>query len=185
MLGNSFTLWNEMPARLATLSGAEVVVNGQNGFVLSKQLDSSNAIGAKTLTDLNGGDWDYVIIQEYSTRPITSYSTYLSSLRKLTTLARQTGATPIIYGTWAYDKDMNGKTAEGLAADKVMHRKLQTAFSNASKSTSTVVANVGAEFARLQFASKLYNADGKHASYYGSGICAQVINDTIKALQKR
>lgn len=185
MLGNSFTFWNDMPARLGKLANAEVQFNGQGGLVLSKQLDPSHAIGAKTLADLDGGDWDFVVIQEYSSTPVNNYTSYQNSLTKLVKLARQTGATPIIYGTWAYDRKQNGETASGLAADKKMHAKLQSAFSKASKATSVTVANVGAEFANRSFATNLYDSDGKHPSYYGSGVSASIICNTIKSLQSK
>ena len=167
-VGNSFTYYNDLKQMVSYLSGAETRAVTLSGAYLGWQ-SQKDAFRAA----LNSGKWDYVIIQEQSTYPLDNYNDYLNNLRQYVTSARSAGATPIIYGTWAYDHATNLN---------VKSNSLQNAFSRASQATNTVVANVTKAFADHGHAWNLYAGDDKHPSALGSKVAAQVISALIKAL---
>ena len=54
MLGNSFTAANDLPQRLARLTGAEVAAHTRGGARLAEQLNPQTELGARTLAALEG-----------------------------------------------------------------------------------------------------------------------------------
>lgn len=168
MVGNSFTFYNDLKHMVSYYTGAEVQNVTESAAYLGwpNQKDAFRAA-------LNSGKWDYVVIQEQSTYPLDNYSDYVYNLREYVNLARQAGATPIIYGTWAYDHSRNLN---------VMSNNLRNAFNSASNATGAVVANVTDAFANRGHAWNLYVADDKHPSALGSKVAAQVISALIKPL---
>ena len=69
MLGNSFTAANDLPQRLAQLTGAEVAAHTRGGARLAEQLNPKTKLGARTKAALEGEPWDFVILQEMSHGP--------------------------------------------------------------------------------------------------------------------
>ena len=55
MLGNSFTAANDLPQRLAQLTGAEVMAHTRGGARLAEQLNPKTKLGARTLGRSRGG----------------------------------------------------------------------------------------------------------------------------------
>lgn len=168
MIGNSFTHYNDLNYMVSYLTGAEVNAVTISGAYLGWDNQKNNFFNA-----LNSGSWDYVLIQEQSSYPLENLSDYVYNLREYCTAARNAGATPIIYGTWAYDHSRNLTS---------MSNSLQNAFATASYSTGTVVANVTKAFADRGHSWSLYAADDKHPSALGTKVAAQVIAALIKSL---
>lgn len=104
MLGNSLTFANDMPHMLAALTGAEVVHHTRGGARLSEQLNPATRLGAQTQAALAGEHWDYVVLQEMSHGPISSPKSFFSSVAQLCEQIRASGAAPVLYATWAYQK---------------------------------------------------------------------------------
>ena len=192
MIGNSFTYYNNnlLAATLGGLLNAEVSVRARSGSTLAEHLNRSTEIGAQTMAALNSYSWDYVIVQERSTDPLDTPNTYYSNLARIVKLAQDHGATPIIYGTWAFSGSGQENSRAGAGAiwrgisTTTMHNRLQSAFQTASSRNDISVANVGNAFANRSFARSLYSSDNKHPSEAGSRLAAQVISDTIKRLQR-
>ena len=105
MLGNSFTFYNDMPSMLAELTGAEVVHHTRGGARLAEQLNPETQMGAKTQEALEKGSWDYVVLQEMSNGPIIYRDSFMNSVASLCARIKSAGAVPILYATWAYQKD--------------------------------------------------------------------------------
>ena len=83
MLGNSFTAANDLPQRLAQLTGAEVMAHTRGGARLAEQLNPKTKLGAKTKAALEGEPWDFVILQEMSHGPISSPQSFFNSVERL------------------------------------------------------------------------------------------------------
>ena len=62
MLGNSFTFVNNMPDKLAQLTGAEVIHHTRGGARLAEQLNPETKMGGLTHAALQNEKWDYVIL---------------------------------------------------------------------------------------------------------------------------
>ena len=179
MLGNSFIFTNDMPQMLAELTGAEVVHHTRGGARLSEQLNPETQMGARTQTALREEHWDYVVLQEMSHGPITSPKSFFSSGEQLCKQIRENGAIPILYATWAYQKDGAELTAKGWDYDD-MARGLADAYRKAAENNHALLAEVGRRFYELSDAKNLYASDGVHPNEEGSRLAVEIIATVIQ-----
>lgn len=188
MIGNSFTFYNDLPTLLVQQrSGVEAVACTRSSSYLADHASTTDSLGKKTRAAITSGGFDYVVIQAQSTEPIDDYDTYLANLTTLVRLVRQSGATPIIFGTWAFTGGSNGTEQRYGATDvrslDKLNAELQSAFTHAANDAGVKaanggkavgIANVGAAFAKQKYAASLYQ-DNKHANKTGSTLAAQTI----------
>lgn len=179
MLGNSFTFTNNMPQMLAELTAAEVVHHTRGGARLSEQLNPNTRLGARTQAALSQEHWDYVVLQEMSHGPITSPKSFFSSAERLCGQIRENGAVPILYATWAYQKDGAELREKGWDYDQ-MARGLWEAYHKAARDNDALIADVGQRFYELSDTQDLYAADGAHPNEAGSRLAAQTIAAVIQ-----
>lgn len=183
MLGNSFTFVNNMPATLAELTGAEVVHYTRGGARLAEYLNPNTTMGAKTQEALQNEKWDYVILQEMSNGPITSKEKFLTNVGKLCSQIRENGAKPILYATWAYQK--NGKQLQKFGMDYAeMFRQMYESYHEAAEQNHCLIADVGEVFYQLSESQDLYAEDGCHPNKAGSRLAAEIIATVIMDNQK-
>ncbi len=178
MLGNSFTSSNDLPGLLAQLTGAQVIAHTRGGARLSEQLNSNTKLGAKTQAALTGESWEYVVLQEMSHGPLTSPKSFFASVKSLCALIRENGATPVLYATWAYQKDGAKLASKGWNYEE-MAQNLATAYRQASQENQTLLADVGGEFFRRADKQDLYAPDGVHPSELGTRIAAETLASVI------
>lgn len=184
MLGNSYTSANHLPLMLAEMAGAEVIAHTRGGARLAEQLNPATKLGNKTLKALHDEKWDYVILQEMSNGPITSKEKFLTNVSKLCGLIRKNGATPVLFATWAYEK--NGKQLKKFGMEyEDMICSMKETFREAAKRTSCLLADVTTAFEQQAETVKLYAPDGSHPSETGSKIAARTIAKVIWNDQKR
>ena len=145
MLGNSFTSANNLPRKLAELTGGEVVSHTRGGARLSEQLNPSTKLGSQTQAALRNKKWDYVVLQEMSHGSITAPKSFFSSVGQLCRQIRANGAVPILFATWAYQKSGAKLTAKGWDYDE-MARKLSEAYQKAARDNNALLADVGGRF---------------------------------------
>ena len=185
MLGNSLTYYNNMPSMLAELTGAEIVTHTRGGAHLKEHLDPDSKMGVSTQQALAEGHWDYVVLQEQSAEPIdTESGEYLDSVTRLSELAREAGATPIIYATWPYQEGADRYNKLNVSREE-MGKLLHDAFVNAASSTGALMADVETAFSQASAEDMLYSSDGVHPSSIGSRLAAEVIAKTIEEDQKK
>ena len=183
MLGNSFTFANDMPAMLAGLTGAEVIHHTRGGARLAEQLNPNTKNGAKTRDALMNEFWDYVILQEMSNGPVTSRNSFLQNAGRLCGRIREEGAEPILFATWAYQKDSQAMADMDMSYEE-MARGLYDAYHEAADMNHALVADVGMKFYELSETEDLYAADGQHPSEAGSRLAAETIAAVIRADQE-
>ena len=183
MLGNSFTFVNNMPATLAALTGAEVVHHTRGGARLAEHLNPNTTMGAKMQEALQNEKWDYVILQEMSNGSITSKEKFLTNVGKLCSQIRENGATPLLYATWAYQKD--GKQLQDFGMDYAeMFRQMYESYHEAAEQNHCLIADVGEVFYQLSESQDLYAEDGCHPNEAGSRLAAEIIATVIMDNQK-
>lgn len=180
MLGNSFTYFHDMPKMLAGILGEEVVSHTKGGAWLNEQLDESCEPGSLTMKALREEKWDYVVLQEQSKAPIFSKENFHESVRKLCALAREAGAKPILYATWAYREGSEKLAATGLSFDE-MSKGLYESYHEAAAENGTLIADVGKAFCALRGLAELYEPDDFHPSASGSILAAETIARVIEA----
>ena len=183
MLGNSFTSANNMPKMLAELTGAEGINHTRGGAGLSEQRTPNTRLGSQTEAVLQNEKWDYVVLQEMSHGSITSPKSFFSSVEQLCRQIRASGAVPVLFATWAYQKGGTKLAAKGWDYDE-MAQKLSEAYQKAARDNNALIADVGSRFYELSHTQNLYAADGVHPNELGSRVAAETIAAVIRRYEE-
>lgn len=178
MLGNSFTFVNDMPAKLSQLTGAEVVQHTRGGARLAEHLNPKTKMGTSTLSSLANEQWDYVVLQEMSNAPIVTKPRFLQAVSGLCAKIRLAGAVPVLYATWAYQKDGPAMQKMNVSYDE-MYRLLYEAYHEAAEQNNALIADVGKSFYEKSNTDGLYADDGCHPNEAGSRLAAEILADVI------
>lgn len=181
MLGNSLTTANGLPDLLAHRLQAETVVHARGGARLSEHLNPKTRLGAKTRDAFAQGGWDYVFLQERSDGPIRFKEGFLHSTQALADAARASGATPILYATWAYAPECPKLEKLGLTHD-IMHERMHEANLQAAEQSGALLADVCLAFHEQRGGTRRpYAADGVHPSETGTHIALETFVNVIEA----
>jgi hypothetical protein len=171
-IGNSYTYYNNLPELLADLSAsqprephidAEMVVRG--GATLRQHWEEGRA-----LARLRGGHWDFVVLQEQSTLPITDPATMHKYARLFDAEIRRAGAHTVFFLTWARQDKPDTQAA------------LNEAYTSIARELGAKLAPVGIAW---QTALKrnprllLYAVDQSHPNASGSYLAACVLYSVI------
>ncbi len=175
-IGNSFTFFNDLPARVSAALGCEVGRSLRGGAYLHDHLNEADELFALTREALKT-PWDYVVLQEQSRNAFTNPQDYQQSVAALCALIRENGATPVIYETWAYRKGSEMLSSTGLDHD-AMQEALTRAARTAAESNSALLAQVGQAFHAS--AENLLLPDDFHPNEQGTALACQVICDVIR-----
>jgi peroxiredoxin family protein len=100
-IGNSYTYCNDLPtmvAQLAAAGGKPVDVHQVTAGGVTLEWHAQNEI---TLAKLNETEWDFVVLQEHSIRPIQDTSKMFQAVAALQSIIASTGAQTVLYMTWA------------------------------------------------------------------------------------
>ncbi len=180
-IGNSFVYTNDIDrvfADLAAAAGVNVVVERITigAHNLSQFADPADEGGARVERALSSAsDYDIIILQEQSTRPITNYDLFSEGAEKLRKRIAETQdhCKVYLYATWGYPPyaSSTGTTVEGMEA------KIRDAYTRLGSSLGLEVVPVGEAFTEIYRkypAINLYEADNKHPSYAGALLSASV-----------
>ena len=175
MFGNSFTYYNDMPAMLSELLKAEVRAVTRGGAKLSEFRDPEREIGREAEDVLRSGRWDYVVLQDQSSRPVRFRDSFLRDVHILCRKIRSVGACPLLFATWPYRPGADQYRKTGLDFDS-LGEGLSDAYKTAGEKEGLPVADAGRRFIRLwesgdaAAAEGLYAQDGSHPGMAGSRI---------------
>ena len=178
MIGNSLTYFNSLSELLGDYVGAEVTVSAESGVSLADHLDASSDLGQKTLSLIKSTKWDYVIIQDFSRRSYSDNAGFAKDVAELCSLAKKYGAQPILYETWAYQKDSDLMNSFSYSYDE-MYKRIAEAYTTAAEANGAYLAEVGKAFYEAGGGQDLYVPDHKHPSVRGSSIAAKTIGKVI------
>ena len=181
-IGNSYTFSNELPqvfTRLAQEGGhaVNVAMLAQGGWTLEKHSQS-----AKTRETIQGQSWDYVILQEQSTRPAwpnTRDQNMYPAVRLLAEEIENTGGEGILFMTWGHrdglphsqDTDYHG-----------MQAVLAESYLEIGRELDLIIAPVGLAWQNALGQDPqmdLWSGDGSHPSKQGSYLAACVFYAVI------
>ena len=177
LLGNSYTAALHLPEKLAAVLSAEVVAHTRGGARLAEQLNEKTKLGSRTQKALKEEKWDYVILQEMSKGPVIYPERYLESVAKLSKQIKENGAVPVIYCTWAYQKDSPVMGKEPFSYEE-MYQKLEAMCHQAAQENGALLADVGTVF--FQAKENLYAQDGSHPNALGVEKIVEVLAQTIR-----
>lgn len=177
LLGNSYTAALHLPEKLAEALSAEVVAHTRGGARLAEQLNEKTKLGSRTQKALKEEKWDYVILQEMSKGPVIYPERYLESVTKLSKQIKENGAVPVIYCTWAYQKDSPVMGKEPFSYEE-MYQKLEAMCHQAAQENGALLADVGTVF--FQAKENLYAQDGSYPNALGVEKIVEVLAQTIR-----
>jgi lysophospholipase L1-like esterase len=176
MLGNSLTSSHELPQLLAKLTGAHVEAITRGGARLSEFANPATKSGAATKVAL-GNNWDFVILQDMSHLPASNPQRHAENVATLAILAREAGATPVVYATWAYQPGTPRLTKLFSSYEEMAARMIAGAR-EAARASEALLIPVGQAFYDAADPS-LYAADGIHPSAAGAQLAARMIAATL------
>ena len=170
-IGNSHTYVNDMPALFIEEAQkdnvrCDVAMLALGGWRLSQHVKEP-----QTRFNILHGHYDYVVLQEY-THPFGPEQPMHEAVAKLGEWIKATGATPVMYMTWA----RKGHPEE--------QAELTNAYTACAQEINALLAPVGVEWWKCLDENpslEMYRPDGEHASTTGSRLAASIIWKTIKA----
>ena len=177
-IGNSFTYYHDMDqlfAGLAEAAGYDVQVERITigAHNLSRFADPSDEGGAMVEAALTAhGDYDVIVLQEQSTRPITNPALFEEGVTKLCSRIGETqkDCRVFLYATWGYPAQAGQTVPE-------MEMQLRAAYGSLGAKLGLSVSPVGEAFTATYGARSgidLYAEDQRHPSYAGAYLAACV-----------
>ena len=169
-VGNSFSSRNDLPGLVTGLAASvgRVVETSSivaGGASLRRHFNAGTV--ARALADSR---WDFVVLQEQSTLPIKNPGRYHENVRALNPEIRASGATVVLYLTWA------------RRAAPESQQQLTDAVMAIGREIGARIAPVGIAWQALASSHPdidLYAADGSHPSMAGSFLAASVLCLTV------
>lgn len=188
-IGDSDTFYNEMPTKIfrkiAEKAGYQVRVEEitKGAHTLEKFASPEDDFGtlvAEELDEQYAGQYDYVVLQEQSFRPVGEPEAFYTAVRNLSDRIRLVGAEPVLYATWGYETG-HEKLAETGLTTETMAGGLARAYQTMAKEQEIPAAYVGLAFLEVRNNSlyELYNADKSHPSLLGSCLAGLTLFCTI------
>ena len=186
-IGNSYTYYNDMPCgifqKFAESAGlcVEVKTITKGGWTLEKFSDPSDEHGKRAtdaLLSAKYGEYDFIILQEQSHQPVTNPEAFHTAAKKLISMVKNIGATPLLYSTWGR-KSGSPTLEEYNLTNESMTIGLAKAYQSIANECNIDVAHTGLAFFDIYTAKdndiELYNPDASHPSYAGSYLAAAVL----------
>jgi hypothetical protein len=172
-VGNSYTYFENMPQMVSVISektGTKLITEKitLGGAKLSEHWRGER--GLKTLEKIKSGDFDIVILQEWSLGTVSEKDSAIKYLALFSDFVRKQGAIPYYYLTWAREKVPQQQETISLV------------YREAAGQNDAVVVPVGEAWAiarKLRPDFKLFNPDGTHPSAFGAYLTACVFVDVI------
>lgn len=183
-VGNSLTYFHDIPAMVQHLcdfrrNAVHTVMLTYGGYYLDQYLEPGTEANSRLLSLLESEKWDYVVLQDMSTGPITDRARFLKACRGLSRFIHQNGATPLFYCTWSYFDKVHGHPELKLDYETFFWW-LQNAYHTAAEENNGVCIEVGKAFHDAA-AAGLYDTiiekkDDHHPTLSGSYLSALVFS---------
>lgn len=191
-IGNSFTYTQDMDrifGELANSAGVNVITEriAIGAHNVSQFADPDDEGGAQVERHLTlSGDYDFVVLQEQSTRALDNYGLFVEGSGKIQKRVSETqdSCELILYATWGYPKQASVKNQ----SVQQMEMQLRQAYEKASSELGVRISPVGEAFSYVLSSHPeidLYSSDGQHPSYAGAFLAACVHVGTLLALDPR
>jgi len=173
-IGNSFTLFNDLPLMLQKLAAAagdsfyvESVLRG--GAYLHDFVNPEDEIGQKLREVYPTREWDFIVLQDQSFNPAGNPEDSLKSAAFLCDMMKGT-AKFLFYSTWAYEDGSEKLAGTGMSYDEMLAALTET-YKKAAAENNGIRVPVGAVFAKLHREYPeitIYEPDHYHPAAAGS-----------------
>ena len=171
-IGNSYTFFHDLPRTLQAMglaSAPAVAVDVGSALVGGATLErhwEDDGLRAR----IRDGEWDYVVLQEQSLRPIEDPDAMLLYAGRFAEVIHAAGAKPVLFMSWA-------RQSRPASQDS-----LDRSFLRVAREIDAIPVPVGAawkEFQRIEPSHGLYAPDGSHPSPLGSFIAATAFHRAL------
>jgi hypothetical protein len=172
-VGNNYTFDNGgIPAALTAMAQAKddreiLAVSSVAG---GKTLQWHWEQGTARESIAHRGPWDYVVLQDFRTRPVNDPSAMFAYVRKFDELIRDAGAKTVLFMTWAKFNQPENEVVIAQAYDKI------------GRELGATVARVGPAWERVldeRPSIKLHMEDRSHPTPAGTYLAACVFYATL------
>ncbi|MDE5721611.1 MAG: hypothetical protein K2I30_02550 [Clostridia bacterium] len=190
-IGNSFTFYYQIPAQFSAIAKDlgyyvetySITVPGQT--LETHAVDASNS-GVQINALLNKiNDFDYVVLQEQSTRPYTDYNKFFNAVKALKKKVEDTQdhAQVYLYETWGSPASA-GDSYEQISE---MEQRLYESYTQAASDLGCRVSYAGRAFTLVKGETdiNLYFGDNRHPGPAGAYLSACVHVATILGVDVR
>ena len=173
-VGNSYTYFWNLPQTveaLITSSGemeVELRQSTAGGLRLKDHWECNKGLKSREL--IAEGNWDLIIIQNHSLSSLQNPDEFMEYGRRFIELAKESGATPVLYMTW--HRKFN----------PLMQQTITRAYQNLATETGISLAPVGEAWSKsveLRPDLELYAEDMSHPSPAGTYLAACVFYNII------
>lgn len=186
-IGNSFTWYHQMSiyrfANICSAGGYDVSVTLiEHGGAKLSQYCPGGSYYSEVAAQLDTGKFEYVVLQEQSTTPLTDPSGFHSAVKTLTSLVRSKGGEVVLYQTWGFHPSHG--TTQSYGSVGAMELALRNSYDAIGYDVGAIMANVGKAFTTVYNANGLninlwLAADLYHPSELGSTLAAYTIFASI------
>lgn len=183
-IGNSYTHYNTMPDELfgpiARAAGYNVIVEKivKGSYTMESFADPKDTYGAQVHAKLKSGTkYDFVVIQEQSSRPVSDPALFYDGARALDQLIKANGAQTVFYATWGRKEGHSILTTMGWT-NETMTWDLAAKYTAIADELDAKIAYAGLAFYDIYAGKKgvnVYNDDKSHPSLEGSYLAALTI----------
>lgn len=192
-IGNSFTFYNNIPQlteEIIKSMGYDFTSDSVTcgSYTLTKYADQNDEYGKQVYSKLtSNSDYDYVILQDQSTRSYSNYYGFYSAVESLSNLVKKTQkhSEVRLYATWGYPEGSSSTSSTVLQ----MEEKIREKYIECATSLSLKVHHVGKAFSKVYSENRdkinIYFTDNKHPSHYGSFLSAHVHAMNILGIDTR
>lgn len=165
-IGNSYTYFNNLPQLVSAISestGTRLITRKSvvGGSHLSEHWNGQR--GLKSREMIENGDFDIVVLQEFSLGAVNEEDSLFKYVRLFSDLIRKNNGRPFLYMTWAREKQPEQQEV------------ISRVYREAGAENDAVVVPVGEAWVLAQKRDpglKLYIGDGSHPSSYGTFLAA-------------
>ena len=164
-LGNSYTYYQDLPkvlVHLAASANPPLEIRAQFEAPPGATL-SGHSQNKKTLDLIDEHNWDKVVLQEQSRRPLTDPEKMYSAARILDRRIKDTGSQTVFFMTWA--RANNPAMRAGLA-------KAYAHIADELEATLVPVGKVWDQALKTPNCPSLYQPDGSHPNAQGTYLAA-------------
>ena len=155
----------------------------ESSYTLTSYADANDRLGSIVDSKIKNNKYDYVILQEQSTRPLTNYQAFEDAVKALKSKIDkyQTKCKTILYETWGSPASMN---SYGGSVQE-MEARLRTAYEKCAKAANCSVNYIGKAFtyAYVNEGINIYADDNRHQSNEGAYFSAACHVRSIFGLQ--
>ena len=148
--GNSFTYFYDLPHIFTSYAAAlgydfEAVSHTRGGAELTELADANAETGCDIDASLRDRPFDFVVMQEMSTKPAGDPAGFFEGVRGLYEKIKKNGAKPVMYATWGRE-DGHETLAEFGWTHESMTWKLAASYHAIADEIGASVADVGVAF---------------------------------------